>query len=292
MTAALTWVEDKNSRAATIMRTGTRGTATYTKSYKIFGTDDDLELHAAVNAAVAQSLYYWQYPGGGVQLTIETYSVSYLGDKAWQLTLNYQKEGADDPLEPEPLKRARSFDTGGGTSHMTQALDERRYGTGAPDQKKAIGVDDERVAGVDVVEPALQWSESYDVPAAYVTAAYIKTVSRLTGTTNDAEFRTFAAGEVLFVGCSGTQEWDEKKGDGPWTLTYKFIASPNAGSGETLPALTVGDISGVVKKGHEYLWVRYESAVDSQTLIKKPRHVYVNRVYRESDFSQLGIGTS
>jgi hypothetical protein len=290
----LTWVEDKASRAATIIRVGTRGTATYTKSYKVFGTDDDLTLHTEVSAQVMAALYYWQYPGSTVQLTIENYTVSYLGDKCWQVTLNYEKTGADDDEEPEPLRRTRSFDTGGGTRHMTQAIAERGYSQSgnAPNQKKAIGVDDDRVAGVDVVEPALQWSESYDVPAAYVTAAYIKSVSDATGTTNDATFRTFARGEVLFVGCSGTQEWDEKKGDGPWTLTYKFVRSPNAGSGETLPALEVGDIDNIEKRGHEYLWVRYESDVDSGTLLKKPRHVYVNQVYRETDFGQLGIGTS
>lgn len=288
----LTWVEDKASRAATIIRAGTRGTATYTKSYKVFGTDDDLAVHSEVNAQVAASLYYWRYPGTTVDLTIENYTVSYLGDKCWQVTLNYEKKGADDANEPEPLRRARSFDTGGGTRHVTQALDETKYPSTAPDQDKAVGVDDERVAGVDIVEPALQWSESYDVPSAYMSAAYIKKVSELTGTTNNAGFRTFARGEVLFVGCNGTQEWDEKKGDGPWNLTYKFVASPNAGAGQTIPAITVGTITGIEKKGHDYLWVRYESDVREKTLIKKPRHVYVNRVYRESDFSQLGIGIS
>jgi hypothetical protein len=288
----LDWVEDKSSRAATIVRAGTRGTATYTKSYKIFGTDDDLVVHADVSQTVMQQLYYWQYPYSGVQCTVESYSLSYLGDKCWQLTINYEKKGADDESEPEPLKRARSFDTGGGTHHITQALEEQRYGDNAPDQKKAIAVDDERVGGVDIVIPALQWSETYDVPAAYVTSAWIKRVAQATGTTNSGTFRTFAAGEVLFVGCSGQQEWDEKKGDGPWSLAFKFIASPNAGEGAALPALSVGSIDGIAKKGHEYLWVRYEADVASNTLIKKPRHVYVNKVYRESNFALLGIGVN
>lgn len=287
----LKWIEDKASRAATIVRAGTRGTAQYTKSFKIIGSDDDQIVHADVAQTVMNSLYYWQYPYSNVQCTVESYTLSYLGSMAWQLTINYEKKGADDYNEPEPLKRARSFDTGGGTHHITQALEESRFGNNAPDQKKAIGVDDERVSGVDIVVPALQWTETYDVPAAYVTAAWIKTVASLTGTTNQAGFRTFAAGEVLFVGCSGQQEWDEKKGDGPWSLAFKFIASPNAGDGETIPALTVGDIDGVAKKGHEYMWVRYEADVAENVVIKTPRAVYVNKVYRDGDFSQLGIGT-
>lgn len=288
----LTWVEDKASREATIVRPGTRGRATYTKSFKIFGSDDDQVVHAEVSQTIMQSLYYWQYPYGNVQCTVETYTLSYIGDKAWQLTINYEKQGSDpgggDEQDNEPVHRARSFDTSGGTQHITQGLSETKYGPG-PDQQKAIGVDDTTVNGVDIVIPALQWSETYDVPSAYVTASYVRGVSYLTGTTNDSTFRTFAAGEVLFMGCSGTQEWDSDKGDGPWSLSYKFVASPNAGT--TLPALTVGTIAGINKKGHEYMWVRYERDVDGGSLITKPKCVYVNRVYREGDFSQLGIGT-
>jgi hypothetical protein len=281
----LTWIEDGDSRQATIVRKGKKATSSYTKSYKVFGTDDDTVLHAEINAEITANGAYWQYPGvPGMQLTAEQYGVSYLGDKAWQVTISYEKGGAEDGTEP--LKRARSFDTTGGTQHLTQAYAESRFGAGAPDQKKAIGVDSNGVNGVDVVVPQLQWQESYDVPNAYVTSAWIRGVAGVTGTTNNASFRGFEAGEVLFVGCSGSQEWDDQKGRGPWSLSFRFVASKNV-TGET-----IGDITGVAKKGHEYLWVRYEDAVDSSTLLKKPKHVYVNQVYRPADFSALGIGTT
>jgi len=155
---------------------------------------------------------------------------------------------------------------------------------------KAIGVDGSSVAGVDIVVPQLQWSENYDVPHSYITSAYIKTVAQLTGAVNDAEFRTFKAGEVLFIGCSGSHEWDEDKGSGPWNLAYKFVANPNAGAGQTYPAETIGDIEDVEKKGHEYMWIYYDSDVTGGTLLKKPKFVYVNEVYRQTSFAALGIG--
>jgi hypothetical protein len=281
--ANLTWIEDGDSRQATIVRKGKKATSSYVKSYKIFGTADDVELHDAINTEISVSGRYWQYPGEPtMKLMAESYSVSFLGDNAWQLTINYAKDGAEDGSQP--LKRSRSFDTTGGTQHLTQAFAESRFGSGAPDQKKAIGVDSNGVNGVDIVVPQLQWQESYDVPNSYVTDAYIRGVSGITGTTNNASFRGFEAGEVLFVGCSGSQEWDDDKGRGPWSLSFRFVASKNV-TGET-----IGDISGVSKKGHEYLWVRYEDAVDSNVLLKKPKAVYVNKVYRESSFSALGIG--
>ena len=282
---ALIWVEDGDSRQATIVRKGKKAASSYLKSYKVFGTADDVELHAAINAEVSANGQYWQYPGlPDMKLFAESYSVSFLGDNAWQVQVSYSKDGAEDGTEP--LKRARSFDTTGGTQHMTQAYAETKFGTNAPDQKKAIGVDANGVNGVDVVVPQLQWQESYDVPNSYVTSAWIRGVAGVTGTTNNGAFRGFEAGEVLFVGCSGSQEWDDQKGRGPWSLSFRFVASKNV-TGET-----IGDISGVAKKGHEYLWVRYEDAVDSNVLLKKPKAVYVNKVYREADFSALGIGTT
>jgi hypothetical protein len=283
MSGALVWVEDGDSRQATIVRKGKKATSSYVKSYKVFGTRDDVALHTAINTEVSQNGKYWQYPGAtGIQLMAESYSVSFLGDNAWQVTINYAKDGANEGTEP--LKRARSFDTTGGTQHITQAYGETKYGTNAPAQQNAIGVDSNGVNGVDIVVPQLQWQESYDVPNAFVTDAYIRGVSSVTGTTNSGAFRGFQAGEVLFVGCSGSQEWDDEKGRGPWSLSFRFVASKNVTNE------TIGDIGGVNKKGHEYVWVRYEESESSNQLIKKPKAVYVNKVYREEDFSALGIG--
>jgi hypothetical protein len=279
-----------------------------TRSYKVFGTTNDVVVHSEANAKISSELSYWQYPGKpDVQLRAESYSVSYLGDDAWQVTISYEKNGADDDQQQDPLRRSRSFDTSGGTQHITQALEnvtvltsktgqttitaagETRF---APPNKQAvsfngaIGVDANGVNGVDIVVPALSWTETYDVPNAYITSGYIRGVAGLTGSVNKAGFRGFAAGEVLFVGCSGGQEWDQEKGDGPWTLSFKFVASPN------VTGQKIGDIVDIQKKGHEYLWVRYEDSVESNDLIKKPKAVYVNRVYRDGDFGNLGIGVA
>lgn len=290
---SFTWVEDNSSRSANIVRLGRKAQSTYVKSWKIFGSSDDVQIHSDVKQTLESGLMFWQYPGQPQnQLHADHYTLEYLGDDAWQLQVTYVKDGAEDDQQQDPLKRTRSFDTSGGSTHKTQAESESRYGTGAPDMKNAIGVDGDSVAGVDIIIPALTWTETYDVPAKYVTADYIKTLGMLTGTVNNGTFRTFPAGEVLFVGASGSQEWDSQKGDGPWTLSYKFVQSSNAGAGQTFPAITAGSITGIEKKGHEYLWIRYEAAVEGSDLIKQPKYAYVNKVYRETNFSQLGIGTS
>ena len=302
-TPALTWIEDKESRKSTIVRLGRKAPSSYLKSYKVFGTSDDSLLHADCNGYISNTLQYWNYPtmGGAAsfKLRAESYSTDYIGDECFKVTIQYEKAGADDLTveTPAPLRRTRQFDTSGGTAHITQAKSETAYalpGATATARKSAINVNGDRVDGVDIVEPALSWTETYDVPSAYVTSAYIKTAASLTGTVNDAAFRLFLAGEVLFLGLSGSQESDAQKGNGPWTLSYKFVASPNAGASGTIPAITVGDITGIEKNGHDYMWVNYQQEANSTTsqLYAKPIEVYVNKVYRDSSFSSLGIGTT
>jgi hypothetical protein len=289
----LQWLEEDSSRSATISRKGKKGGSRVDVTFLAFGTDSDAEVHAYANAYFSTAS---TYTVGDYVLLVDTYSLEYLGDEAFRVTATYTQQGQEDEAQPDPLRRTRAFDTTGGTTHITQGLTETGYvSTGtAPDMREAIGFDGERVTGVDIVVPALQWTETYDVPNAVITSTYIKTLASLTGTTNNASFRTFRAGEVLFTGCSGSQAWDSDRGDGPWSLSYKFIAQQNAEdlseSGGEDTRLTVGGITDIVKPGHDYLWVRYDDAVDESKLVKQPSAVYVNKVYKSTNFALLGIG--
>lgn len=294
---AITWVEDNESRTATIVRPGRKATSTYVKSWKLFGETDDTVVHNEVVQQLNVRALYWNYPPGGgtQQLQADSYTLEYLGGDAWHLTVNYSKDGVEDDGQQQPIRRSRSFDTQGGQEHITQAISgkvsEKGKQANVTDGDNVIGFDGENINGVDIVVPQLSWTENYEVPHSYVKAEYIKKVSQATGTTNDGEFRGFKAGEVLFLGCSGSQEWDKDKGEGPWSLSYKFAVSPNAGSGETLAPLQVGDITGIEKKGHEYLHTYYEDDVRDNKIWKVPKIVWVHKVYRDSNFADLGIGT-
>jgi hypothetical protein len=292
---AIQWVEDNESRTATIVRPGRKATSTYVKSWKLFGSTDDTAVHNDIVDQLNVRNLYWNYPPGGGQLQADSYTLEYLGGDAWHLTVNYSKEGAEDEEQTGPIRRSRSFDTSGGQEHITQAIagkvSEKGKTPNLTDGDKVIGFDGQNVNGVDIIVPQLSWQENYEVPSSYIDAAYIKTVSQASGTTNNGDFRGFKTGEVLFLGCSGSQEWDKDKGDGPWALTYKFAVSPNAGEDQTLPALTIGEIVNIEKKGHEYLNTYYEDDVKDNKIWKVPKIVWVHQVYRESNFADLGIGT-
>jgi hypothetical protein len=174
-----------------------------------------------------------------------------------------------------------SFDTAGGTQHITQSLGTvNRYPDTSPDCKGAIGYDGERVEGGDISVPVFNFSETHRFSASTVNPAYRIALYRLTGKTNDAAWRGFAAGEVLFQGVSGSY----RSGDDVVELTFRFAASPNRTN------INVGGITVSSKKGWDYMWVRYADNVDGDNIVKQPVAVYVERVYEEGDFGGLGIG--
>lgn len=176
------------------------------------------------------------------------------------------------------------FDTGGGSQHITQSLATvgryPRPGAVAANFMGAIGVTADSVQGVDITVPVYSFSEVHYKNNAFVDDTYKATLFELTGTVNSQTFRQFAAGEVLFLGASGT-----KRGSDDWELVYRFSASPN------MTDMVIGDITGITKAGWEYLWVQYIDAEDAsaQTLIKQPASVHIEQVYPYQDFDRLGL---
>ncbi|KAA0215760.1 MAG: hypothetical protein DYG94_06340 [Leptolyngbya sp. PLA3] len=116
-----------------------------------------------------------------------------------------------------------------------------------------------------------------------MTSGYKATLFGLTGKVNSNSWKGFNAGEVLFLGASGSRRGTSADAD--WEITFRFAASANA------LGISVGPISGISKKGWEYLWVRYADAEDagSNAIVKRPVAAYVERVYDEGNFSALGI---
>jgi hypothetical protein len=241
-----------------------------TRLYIISGTEDDI---AAADALVAFR------PAMVDNLPAQTAEVEWLAPNYWLGKVRYgvtQRQSGEEPLY--------SFDTGGGSQHITQSLfTVNRYapaGKTAPNFEGAIGVDDNSVNGVDITVPVYSFTETHYFDDSFVTESYKGILFNLTGKVNSGSWRNYAGGEALFMGASGS-----KRGKGDWEISFKFAASPNKSN------ITIGSITGISKKGWEYLWVKYESDEDTaaKTLIKKPTAVYIEKVYEEASFASLGI---
>jgi hypothetical protein len=250
--------------------------ATVDLKYIIVGTYNDIEAKGAL---------YTNTPVFYDGLVRQSRHIEPIGDPTisltWEGTVRY---GTMEP-PAEVGQSSFSFDTGGGTQHITQSIStEHRYapaGKTAPDFKGAIGVTRDSVEGVDITLPVYNFSETHYFDDSDVTDSYKGLLFHKTGMYNNDSFKGCSPGEALFLGASGS-----KRGTGDWEITFRFAASQNRND------IMVGDIGPISKKGWEYMWVRYEDAEDStaKALIKKPAAVYIEKVYYGTDFTSLGIG--
>lgn len=191
--------------------------------------------------------------------------------------------GSGEPAES--LLRI-GFDTTGGQVRVRASKSTTSYPTSgrtAPDFKGAIEVSDGEPQGVDVVLPALKLVFTYKWPKGVLTINDAKAIASMTGTTNNAAWYGFAAGELLFLGASGEIDLAT-----PTDVQYTFAASANA------TGLSIGSwITGIAKGGHQHLWVAFEDTEDTSAkkLVQRPLAAYVETVYGSSDFTALGIGS-
>ncbi|MFM7932438.1 MAG: hypothetical protein ACKO9Q_32370 [Pirellula sp.] len=226
--------------------------------------------------AVAKNLMASAVPDKVGDLFLDDYHIVHLGNGVWEGTAHYVKWKSESQY---------SFDTGGGTQHVTQSIaNVGKYaatGFTAPDFMGAIGVTDDRVEGTDITVPVFNFTETHYIEKALVTGAYKLALFSLTGKVNGSGFKGFAKGEVLFLGASGS-----KRGLDDWEITFRFAASPN------VAGLSLGSISGISKEGWQYLWVRFIDDEDptAKALIKRPVSAYVEQVYSYGNFANLGIG--
>jgi hypothetical protein len=233
--------------------------------FVVRGSDDEAEVRGLVETSA---------PATYEDLDLVSVSTEPQGGGLWYATARYALLDNSGDYE---------FDTSGGTQRLATSLATLQRvalpGFEAPNYQGAINVNEDRVEGVDITVPVFNFSETKYIATANVTQAFKYNIFQLTGRVNNAAFKGFAKGEVLFLGASGTRRGRER-----WALTYKFAASPNVvgqplGSG----GLTVS------KEGWEHLWVRFEENIHSNRLIKIPVAYYVERVYPYGNLSSLGI---
>lgn len=237
-------------------------------------------------------------------------SVRSLGNKWYEIEATYentlvQQSDNNDNNDDGGVANTISFDTSGGTEHITQAfqagngnagqqvvgtftgiygqLGHARPGEGdqVPALEGAINVEGDQVKGTDKVVPIFNFTETWVFPSAFLVSSYIGTLYKLTGTVNRTDWRVFKGGEVLFLGARG----EITRGAATASITFQFSARPNRGT------FKVGEVEVTGGKlGWEQMSVMYETASSDASLIRRPKFVFINAVYGAYDFTQLSIG--
>lgn len=255
-----------------------------TREYTVWDASDESAAVNAVNAVIPASI---------VGVPWRSTTVTPIANDTWRATVQYGKrqmyyrQGIDGEVPPGSVF---SFDTGGGSKHITHAIKTTAanpttgYPGTAPDYAGGIGARDDgtgvRFDGVDVIDPIYNWQQTKIWEGDDIGATYRGTLFSLTGKINASAFDGMAARSVLFRGASGTYDPNADT----WSITYNFSASPN------ITGASVGSITGIAKGGWDYLWVTTRDEKDSNNkVVSKPEAVYVTKVYEEADFGGLGL---
>jgi len=203
--------------------------------------------------------------GGG---TSASYSFAYQTPSAHIITslesiARYGVDDAGNLLDPEiPAELAK-------IPPMHGAINVRGQGANA----KAEGVT------LPVPSPTNIWT--FSAPGGHFTEGYQRGVESIMGSTNKFDFKGRPAGSLLFVSCRGGIG-----ADGTLNVEFGMAYSENKKDIQIGPTIT-----GVAKRGWEYLWVLYQPDPDdgSSHIVQIPKAVYVERVFEEADFNLLGF---
>jgi hypothetical protein len=205
-----------------------------------------------------------------------------------EITVIYEKEGLSGSFSSE--ESTVSFDCGTGTRHVTNAIRQwelwRKPNTSIPSPGTFIGWNgktgpDMQVTGADV--PFAQPRETYTkkMRLSQLTTSFKRRVASIVGCVNNAKWKGWEKGEVMFLGCSFSGTSSEEI-----TVTFNFAIQTN----ETA---TIADgVPPIRKEGYIYVWTMSETAKStpsSGSPDMKVKAVYAAQVAQYADFASLGL---
>ena len=256
------------------------------KLYKVWGTADGYVAKRTVRNNIEQALMVEQSYIYLQDVTVEREGKA---EDVWTATAVWG-------LQVFPVQ----FETGGGTAKFTHSLQTRGMYCAqnvqcVPDFNGGIGYNGESFEGVDITVPQFSWTECHTWKIQQVNWNYVVGVNYMVGKTNSEYFRSFAPGEVLFMGACGGWQKNEDECD----ITYRFMASPNM-SNLRIPGFDFdgGQAQYIEKGGWDYLWIYYKGTIakgkkadgsvgDNSYAIHKPVGCYVERVYDSADLNTM-----
>ena len=212
----------------------------------------------------------------------QSISAKAIGGGLWHLDVPYGEK------QPPAIGEYRiSYDTTGGTAHITQAkehiADWGRLADVPPNHGGAINVkEDGRPEGTDIVVPSFRWTEEHTFLVAIAGWGYAYTLSLLTGMVNNSPFRSFPAGQVLFEGATGNYSSAAEDAH-EIQITFNFAHNANVINA------TFDEVQNVDKYGWQYLWFEHEEEADddAKRLISPLLAAHAERTYDAADFGLL-----
>lgn len=271
-----------------------KDTETSERIYVGYGTSNEVTAYAEFTANIPLTV-----PGNTGNLARLSFNIVTMGGLFWRANAFYGPDPATGlpgvggaivqpipgtvviPGDTTPLDASYAIDFSGVTEHITQSKETTYSTLGAPNTNRAIGITaDGQVQGTERISPNYEWKKS--VTFEYVTMGYLKMLSGMVGSTNNATFYSWPAQSNVFLGGQADIRDNLRA-----VVTFKFLARPNITETINLSP----DISIPGKKGSEYVWVSYINHRDANKLTQKPNAAYVERICDLKDWGNFRIGS-
>lgn len=257
-----------------------------TYEYMAWGSTDGDAVQDAVLSGTGATAGSDQAPStvGGMSITAyESEPHEESDGDVHQVTVTYGILDASF-LTPTLGREVVSFRISPQTERITHSLQTiQKYGPGGAtptDHKGAIGVEGDRVKGTDIYVPLLAYSVKKTVLTSSISNSFINTLAGIAFHPNNATFRGSAAGECLYFGAASSEI------TGTLTdISHEFLVSKN------LTGRTIGEITGISKKGWEHLWVQYEDSEDdaAKAIAKRALGAYTEKIYEPANLGLTGV---
>lgn len=240
------------------------------RKYTVLDVADAITARGMVNALAP---ILWD---GKVKQDVQ---VSELGSDHWEGEVPYaqQERGETGDINWSFNIATQSVQITHGLAHV------HTYPGGGDPHKGAIGVtidgNGQSVKGCNAQVMYFTWDETHYYPVSVVaTYAFVSNLEALVSTCNQAAWRIWGAQELLLLGAESTGSTSL----GPEVavgVKYRFASS------RTKSALSFGDITGVTRIGHNYLWIEYEEKEEGEIGTSRPVRVHTERIYELADWA-------
>lgn len=277
---ALVITEDADSRKARETRREGRLELTFERRFTITGSDDTVAKEVRALGPQVRELY----GDGSLGLFAfdRDWSVLRPGGAAGAIRLVVMYGPPERLPENEQGEEPEfEFSTMAETAHIERALDQQHYPASSDDVDLLIGINKDDIAGVDIFVPKPAWTQTKEVQS--LTAAYIRTLTTMTGTINDAAWKFWYQDEVLFLGARA-----RRRGRGVWRMEFFFAIQPTTDES----VQTESGAQNFTKPGWDYLWFqrKQKGSGGGASVEHSIKAAHVARVYKRTDFNLLGLG--
>ncbi|MEL7267599.1 MAG: hypothetical protein AAFP69_22700 [Planctomycetota bacterium] len=276
--------EHQDSRATRFGRYGSQDRSRL--QFIVDGVDDEKEAIAKLNAIVPDTTEI-----GDKVKVFDGADLRQVGPRTFHASIDYEEPtnslGGGAVHSPSAVGESTfEFDTQGGTTTITQAIQQEKYGNDPIDYGNSINVVEGKPQGVEVYQSTLRLSIHQRFDGGTINIPWVRSIAYLTTTTNLTPFLGFDAGELLFLGSRGRQPRHYASNGvvvpGERTMSFDFLFAPN---------LTLNiDGHEFDAKGHEVVWIDWSTWVsNSGQEFSQARGIYVAVVYKQAEFRRFGI---